>query len=147
MSVALITHPACLLHDPGPWHPESADRLRAVQRALEAEEFAPLLRETAPEATEAELTRVHPLEYVRAILAIRPPPGETVALDADTLMSEGSAEAALRATGGAVHAVDAVMEGWARRPSWRRVRPAITPSVTADGVLPVFQRRRGGAAR
>ena len=30
MSVVLITHPACLEHDTGPWHPESADRLRAV---------------------------------------------------------------------------------------------------------------------
>lgn len=114
MSVALITHPACLEHDTGPWHPECADRLRAVLRVLEAEEFLPLLRETAPAATEAELTRVHTLDYVRAILAVRPPPGERTALDADTLMSEGSAEAALRAAGGAVLAVDAVMEGWAR---------------------------------
>jgi acetoin utilization deacetylase AcuC-like enzyme len=114
VSVALITHPACLEHDTGPWHPECADRLRAVLSALEAEEFAPLLRETAPAATEAELARVHPPGYVRAILAIRPPPGEQIALDADTLMSEGSAEAALRAAGGAVLAVDAVMQGWAR---------------------------------
>lgn len=114
MSVALITHPACLEHDTGPWHPECADRLRAVLRVLEAEEFLPLLRETAPAATEAELTRVHTLDYVRAILAVRPPPGERTVLDADTLMSEGSAEAALRAAGGAVLAVDAVMEGWAR---------------------------------
>jgi acetoin utilization deacetylase AcuC-like enzyme len=114
VSVALITHPVCLEHDTGPWHPECADRLRAVLRVLEAEEFLPLLRETAPAATEAELIRVHTLDYVRAILAVRPPPGEQTALDADTLMSEGSAEAALRAAGGAVLAVDAVMEGWAR---------------------------------
>jgi acetoin utilization deacetylase AcuC-like enzyme len=114
VTVALITHPACLEHDTGPWHPECADRLRAVLHALEAEEFAPLLREMAPEATEAQLTRVHPLDYVRAILAIRPPPGEQVALDADTVISAGSAEAALRAAGGAVLAVDSVLEGWAR---------------------------------
>ena len=114
MTVALITHPACLEHDTGPWHPECADRLRGVLSALEGEEFLPLLRETAPAASESELARVHPLDYVRAILAIRPPPGEHVALDADTTMSAGSAEAALRAAGGAVHAVDSVMEGWAR---------------------------------
>ncbi len=114
MSVALITHPACLEHDTGPWHPESADRLRAVLRALEAKEFEPLLRELAPAATEEQLTRVHPADYVHAILGIRPDPGDSVPLDNDTVMSAGSAEAALRSAGGAVHAVDAVMEGWAR---------------------------------
>jgi acetoin utilization deacetylase AcuC-like enzyme len=114
MPTALITHPACLEHDVGPWHPECPDRLRAVLRALEGEGFADLLRESAPLATLDQLARVHPAEYVQAILAIRPAPGETVALDADTAMSAGSAEAALRAAGGAVAGVDAVMEGWAR---------------------------------
>ena len=113
MTTALFTHPACLAHDPGEWHPECPDRLRAVLQALEAEEFAPLLREVAPEAEEVVLLRVHPLAHVRAILAIRPAAGELVRIDADTAMSAGSAEAALRAAGGAVAAVDAVMEGWA----------------------------------
>ncbi len=122
MSVALITHPACLEHDTGPWHPESADRLRAVLRALEAEEFLPLLREVAPAATEEQLIRVHPADYVAAILGIRPEPGDQVPLDNDTLMSAGSAEAALRAAGGGVHGVDAVMEGWART-AFAAVRP------------------------
>jgi len=114
MPTALITHPACLEHDVGPWQPECPDRLRAVLRGLEGEGFADLLREGAPLATLDQLARVHPAEYVRAILAIRPALGETVALDADTAMSAGSAEAALRAAGGAVAGVDAVMEGWAR---------------------------------
>jgi acetoin utilization deacetylase AcuC-like enzyme len=129
-TVALITHPACLGHDAGPFHPESPDRLRAVLAALEAEEFASLLRETAPEATEEQLCRAHPAEYVRSILAIRPARGDAVRLDADTAMSAGSAEAALRAAGGAVMAVDAVMEGWARaafaatRPPGHHAEPA-----------------------
>ena len=106
----------------GPHHPECPDRLRAVLTALEAEEFASLLRETAPEATVEQLTRVHPLDYVEAILAIRPKMGEVVALDGDTSMGEGSAEAALRAAGGAVMGVDAVMEGWART-AFAAVRP------------------------
>ena len=118
----MITHPACLEHDTGPWHPECADRLRVVLRALEAEEFLPLLREQAPLATEAQLTLVHPAAFVRAILAVRPAEGESVSLDADTVMSAGSAEAALRAAGAAVHAVDAVMEGWARA-AFAAVRP------------------------
>ncbi|MBN8928994.1 MAG: acetoin utilization protein [Rhodospirillales bacterium 69-11] len=122
MATTLITHPACLEHDTGPYHPECSDRLRAVISALEAEEFAPLLREQAPRATVEQLVRVHPQSYVDTILAIRPEEGDTVPLDADTLMSHGSAEAALRAAGGAVMAVDAVMEGWART-AFAAVRP------------------------
>jgi acetoin utilization deacetylase AcuC-like enzyme len=93
-----------------------------VLRALEAEEFLPLLREQAPEATTEQLHRVHPPEYVDAILSIRPAEGELVSLDADTVMSAGSREAALRAAGGAVLGVDAVMEGWARA-AFVAVRP------------------------
>jgi acetoin utilization deacetylase AcuC-like enzyme len=48
---------------------------------------------------------------VAEILSIRPGPSQGVALDGDTIMSEGSAEAALRAAGGACAAVDAVMAG------------------------------------
>ena len=114
MSVALITHQACLAHDTGLWHPECPDRLRVVLRALEGEEFHTLLREQAPLATAAQLALVHPQPHIDRILATRPTDNELVMLDADTVMSEGSAEAALRAAGGAILAVDAVMEGWAR---------------------------------
>jgi acetoin utilization deacetylase AcuC-like enzyme len=113
MTTALITHLACLEHDTGPYHPECPDRLRRVLAALEAEEFAPLIREQAPLASVEQLARVHPADYVEAILAIRPNGDETIHLDGDTLMSAGSAEAALRAAGGAILAVDAVMQGWA----------------------------------
>lgn len=115
MTVALITHPACLEHDTGPWHPERPDRLRRVLQALEHPQFSTLLRDLAPLATEEQLCLAHPPEYVRAILAVSPEPGQRVALDADTIMSTGSREAALRAAGGAVMAVDAVMEGWAKQ--------------------------------
>jgi acetoin utilization deacetylase AcuC-like enzyme len=114
MTVALFTHPACVLHEPGAWHPECPDRLRVVLRALEGEAFAPLLREAAPLATREQLERVHPPRYVEAILSTLPGPGELVQLDADTAMSEHSAEAASRAAGGAAAAVDAVLDGWAR---------------------------------
>ena len=122
MTTALITHPACLDHDNGPYHPECSERLRAVLSALETEEFSALLREPAPRATHEQLTRVHPANYVDAILSIRPALGDSVHLDGDTLMSQGSAEAALRAAGGAVKAVDAVMDGWARS-AFAAVRP------------------------
>ena len=122
MTTALITHPACLEHDTGPYHPENSERLRAVLAALEAEEFSMLLREEAPRATVDQLARVHPRDYVEAILAIQPDLGEPVHLDGDTVMSAGSAEAAARAAGGAIKAVDAVMEGWARA-AFAAVRP------------------------
>ena len=83
MPTALITHPACLRHDTGPYHPECPDRLRAVLAALETPEFADLLRESAPHATTEQLTRVHPANYVEAILSIRPAEGEMVQLDAE----------------------------------------------------------------
>jgi acetoin utilization deacetylase AcuC-like enzyme len=122
VTTALITHPACLEHDTGPFHPETSERLRAVLQALEAPEFSDLLREQAPMATVEQLSRVHPRDYVETILAIHPDHGEPVQLDADTIMSNGSAEAAARAAGGACLAVDAVMEGWARA-AFAAVRP------------------------
>ena len=68
MSVLLLTHRACLHHDPGPHHPECPDRLRSVLKALDAGEFADLIRDQAPLATVDQLTRVHPENYVSAIL-------------------------------------------------------------------------------
>jgi acetoin utilization deacetylase AcuC-like enzyme len=111
VATALITHAACLEHDPGPYHPECPDRLRAVLRALDAPEFAGLIREEAPRATKEQLIRVHPANIVDAILAVRPEEGDTVNIDADTAMSAGSAEAASRAAGAAVLGVDLVMRG------------------------------------
>ncbi len=122
MATALLSHPACLEHDAGEWHPERPERLRAVLAALDAPEFASLLRREAPRATREQLLLAHPAAYVDAILAIRPAPDELVQLDADTAMNAGSAEAALRAAGAAVAAVDAVMEGEAQA-AFAAVRP------------------------
>ncbi len=111
---ALISHPACLAHDPGPHHPESINRLRVVMAALDRPEFAGLLREEAPRATTAQLLRAHTAAYVEEMLTLDPAPGELVALDPDTIASPGTLEAALRAAGGSIHAVDAVMAGRVR---------------------------------
>jgi acetoin utilization deacetylase AcuC-like enzyme len=82
-----------------------------VLRALDASEFAGLIREAAPLATKEQLVRVHPARIVDSILAIRPEAGDIVSIDPDTAMSAGSAEAALRAAGAAVMGVDLVMRG------------------------------------
>lgn len=112
MSVALFTHPSALAYDTGAEHPESAARLRAVWRALEAPEFELLLRESAPRATRAQLEAVHDAAYLDALLAL--PADRVTMIDSDTVFAPGTLEAALRAAGGAVAAVDAVMAGWAR---------------------------------
>jgi acetoin utilization deacetylase AcuC-like enzyme len=107
--VVLLTHAAGFDHDTGPGHPERIGRLRAVWQALEGPEFALLLREEAPAATREQLRRVHPEQHIDRVLDTRPGGNALVRLDPDTVMSAGSAEAALRAAGGAVAAVDAVL--------------------------------------
>jgi acetoin utilization deacetylase AcuC-like enzyme len=108
MSSLLITHPACLEHLTPPGHPERPDRLRAVERALAAEKFQALSRVHAPTAPFDVIALCHPMDYIMEIRDASPKEG-TVRLDADTSMSPGTFEAALRAVGGAVHAVDEVL--------------------------------------
>ncbi len=110
MTTLLVSHSACLEHDMGEGHHERTDRYRVVERALEAEMFQMLARDSAPRASEDVLTRVHPLDYVQAIERATPSKGR-VRIDQDTAMSPGSYEAALRAAGGAAYAVDEVMTG------------------------------------
>jgi len=108
MSTLLITHPACLEHQTPAGHPERADRLRAIETALEEERFQSLAREQAPRASLDTVALAHPMEYVEAIRDASPAEG-LVHIDADTSMSPGSFEAALRCVGGATFAVDEVM--------------------------------------
>ncbi len=113
MTTLLITHPACLDHLTPAGHPERPDRLRAIERALEHERFQNLARVEAPAAALETIALCHPMDYVNAIRDATPKTG-LARLDADTSMSPGSFEAALRAAGGAAFAVDEVMAGRAR---------------------------------
>src|SRR5579864_3927089 len=112
MATLLYTHPDCLVHDPGPHHPESPARLRAVLDALGGDEFAALERCEAPEAALEDIARVHPRLFAERLLAAVPDAGY-VAIDADTVMSPNSGRAALHAAGAVVAAVDAVASGQA----------------------------------
>jgi acetoin utilization deacetylase AcuC-like enzyme len=109
MSTLLITHPACLEHLTPMGHPERPDRLRAIERILEQERFQTLAREQAPAAALETISLCHPMEYVEEIRDATPKDG-LARIDADTTMSPGSFEAALRAAGGATRAVDEVMD-------------------------------------
>ena len=121
MTTLLYSHPACLEHDPGPMHPERPARLEAVLAALEAPAFADLQRREAPPATPEQLARVHREAYIDAVFDAVPEAGHA-GLDADTVVSPGSGEAARRAAGGLCAAVDAVMAGEAAN-AFCAVRP------------------------
>ena len=108
MSTLLITHPACLDHLTPLGHPERPDRLRAIERALEAEKFQTLARSQAPLAALETIALCHPIDYITDVREAAPREG-LIHLDADTAMSPGTFEASLRAAGGAVHAVDEVL--------------------------------------
>jgi acetoin utilization deacetylase AcuC-like enzyme len=111
MTTAFITHPDCLKHDMGAGHPERPQRLAAIEDHLIEARIEPLLaRYEAPLATDEQLARVHPIEYVQAIRQFAPESG-TVHLDPDTAMNRYSLDAALRAAGAAVLATDLVMAG------------------------------------
>jgi acetoin utilization deacetylase AcuC-like enzyme len=121
VTTLLLTHPACLAHDMGPHHPECPARLGAILAALEAPGFAALERAEAPLAQREMLVRVHEAAYVDGLLAAVPKRG-IVELDPDTVLCPGSGEAALRAAGAVVAAVDAVVEGGAAN-AFCAVRP------------------------
>jgi acetoin utilization deacetylase AcuC-like enzyme len=110
MPTLLVTHPACLNHLTPPGHPERPDRLRAIADALGGEEFSALLRAEAPAANFETIALCHPIDHIENIRAATPQQG-MVRIDADTSLSPGSFEAALRGAGGAVHAVNEVIAG------------------------------------
>ncbi|HEX6691454.1 MAG TPA: histone deacetylase family protein [Burkholderiales bacterium] len=122
MPVAFVTHPDCLRHEMGAGHPERPQRLTAVEEEITAEALgAHLARYEAPLATDEQLARVHPIEYVRAIRDAAPEHG-TVHLDPDTAMNPYTLNAALRAAGAAAFAVDLVL-GKKHQAAFCNVRP------------------------
>lgn len=111
METMYLTHPSCRLHEMGGWHPECPERLDAISDQLLASGVMSYLDEReAPEATRADILRVHAEAYLDALQARQPASGYTP-IDPDTLMNPHTYQAALHAAGAAVAAVDAVMRG------------------------------------
>jgi len=121
MTTYLYSHPACVGHDPGPMHPECPERLKSVLAGLEDDAFNSLKREEAPEIDLKLVEMVHQPYYVEKIGEVAPDAGR-VHLDPDTAMSPKSLEAARRASGAAVSAVDKVVSGEAEN-AFCAVRP------------------------
>jgi acetoin utilization deacetylase AcuC-like enzyme len=121
MATLLVTHESALAHDTGPGHPERADRIVSVLRALDQSAFATLIRANAPVATLEQMARAHPLAFVKAVLAAVPAKGY-VSIDSDTIISPGSAAAIPEAAGAVIAAVDAVVTGAATN-AFCAVRP------------------------
>ncbi len=127
MTTLLITHPSFLAHDTGAWHPERPDRMRAIDKVLGHDMFKGLKRADAPlrDDVEEQIGLAHPNEFLLKIKAA----AETVRreqeplhIDGDTVMSAGTWEAALRAVGAGLEAVDKVFAGEVKN-AFCQVRP------------------------
>ncbi|MFC1624086.1 histone deacetylase [Candidatus Omnitrophota bacterium] len=110
MKTALIYHPIYLKHDTGPHHPERASRLQAILRRLQKTKLIEKLRLVEPGSASIEdITLVHPRDYVSSIKD-KCRDGCTN-LDADTVISEKSFEAALFAAGAVMKGIDLIFDG------------------------------------
>jgi acetoin utilization deacetylase AcuC-like enzyme len=122
LPTAFISHSDCGRHDTGWGHPEHVGRIRAIPKALreDAELLKALHHAEGRHATEDELALAHDVNYIRAVRAIVQSGGGQ--LDADTVASEGSWDAASAGTGCLLDAVDLGLDGTAVR-SFCAVRP------------------------
>ena len=122
MTTLLFTHDVCVKHHTGDYHPESPDRLRAVQAALDGHQFDDLDRREAPLASRDHIALVHDPAYVDSVLAAIPADGHRH-LDPDTVISPASGDAALRGAGALVAAVDAIVGEQSAGNAFCAVRP------------------------
>ena len=112
MRTAFISHPDCMLHEMGSYHPERPDRLRVIEDELNTTGLMRrLARHIAPLTTFEQLKRVHSPEYIHFVEAAahRASSSGLVYLDPDTAMNRYSLTAAYRAAGSVILAVDLVV--------------------------------------
>lgn len=133
MTVAYISHSDCGRHDTGWGHPEHVGRLRAIPRALrdDAELFHALVHAEGRHATPDELALVHDAAYVRHVRELAAAGGGR--LDPDTVVSDGSWDAATAGAGCVLDAVDMAFDGRAVR-GFSAVRPPGHHALAARGM-------------
>ncbi len=126
-----FSHPASLEHDPRaqmPLHPDTPERLLAIEAALAERGWLGWERREAPPASEEELQLVHSARHVESIRELCLSGGG--AIDPDTFVGEASYRAALHAAGGACAMARALLGGEAAvgfsalRPSGHHAEPA-----------------------
>ncbi|MCI0414879.1 histone deacetylase [bacterium] len=121
MSTALFFHDSFLRHDTGPFHPENPERLRAILNGLkEAGLWEGLTHITPEPADEEEILLCHPIRHLEFIRECSR--RGSFQIDPDTHVSSHSYEAAMRAAGAAVQAVDCILSGKVRN-AFAAVRP------------------------
>src|SRR5256885_3522090 len=134
MSVPILFHPACQRHNPGPGHPERPERIVAVLDALRATDMTPCVEwcEARP-ASRAALERVHAARYLDELERVAAQGGGM--LDADTVMSADSWNAAVAAAGVAIDAVERAIATGSAFPAAPPPRPH-PPAAPPEGVFP-----------
>ena len=122
MTVAYISHSDCGRHDTGWKHPEHVGRLRAIPRALrnDFDLFDTIEHREGRHATVDELTLAHDAAYVASVQAMVEAGGGH--MDADTVVSEGSWDAATAGAGAVLDGIDWAFDGSVAR-SFCAVRP------------------------
>ena len=133
MTVAYISHSDCGRHDTGWGHPEHVGRLRAIPRALreDADLFHALAHVEGRHAEPDELALAHEASYIDQVRGIAAAGGGR--LDADTVISEGSWDAATAGAGCVLDGVDMAFDGRAVR-SFSAVRPPGHHALAARGM-------------
>ena len=138
MTTGLFTHEHCTRHDMGDWHPESPARLAAIMDYLKASGLLSELEEhEAVHVSREALARAHPERYLAALDKLHPPEGLSWA-DPDTALNIYTLDAAARAAGGVVAAVQAVLAGSLAN-AFCAVRP---PGHHAERAMAIVERPR-----
>src|SRR5687768_12807364 len=114
MVTALVHHPIYAKHNTGPGHPETAERYKVVIEGLKADaELWGELKEITPEkASQGLVQAAHTKEHFKRVEGAFA--NGLDRLDADTVISMQSSDAAMFGVGGAIAAVDALMQGEAK---------------------------------
>lgn len=113
-NTAWYAHADCAAHEMGAWHPESPERISAIQDRMIASGLDEVVTiEDVPFAADDDLLRAHTQAHLDALREHAPGAGYA-AIDADTTMCPATLAAIWRAAGAAVAATDAVIEGRAR---------------------------------